>query len=434
MARIDGPFDHHPSTGAVIRSAGQSVTESHKPLVLVGEDLRSRTRAAAGHTENLPVTAASLRAIAASERLAAAAIVGGAVVQDFATAVTAYDHVVDTANQRWADAVTTGFGVPLADLPAGASPSELEDARDDHTREVAAARAELWQELAGLVRAAEDTLDARAGDAAGMLRDGPSEAEILRLFAAGMLPLSSPALFPIVDWSKADWAAAILAIMSPPAGPGGVPRGLTPEEILATYQVADDDVTTWPPWPLSIVEDPRTVTDAEASLLNGLGLLALRDFKDIADQAFAAADEQFLPEDRNDNHNDAFRHAYWNALLTKRFGEEWARNYTTAHEALPDNPAPREAMDLYNNEVGRQIAAANPDASEEELAGLVAQAVRDGDMVVVAPDGASLAYSNTIPEGGDTGDAEHAPPVPGADPDIDTSPDTDSHDDDEYGS
>jgi hypothetical protein len=92
-------------------------------------------------------------------------------------------------------------------------------------------------------------------------------------------------------------------------------------------------------------------------------------------------------------------------------------------------------MDLYNNEVGRQIAAANPDASEEELAGLVAQAVRDGDMVVVAPDGASLAYSNTIPEGVDTGDAEDAPAVPGADPDIDTSPDTDSYeDDDEYGS
>ena len=40
--------------------------------------------------------------------------------------------------------------------------------------------------------------------------------------------------------------------------------------------------------------------------------------------------------------------------------------------SLPGNSADREAMDLYNNEVGRQIALAHPDASRQELADLVA--------------------------------------------------------------
>lgn len=44
-------------------------------------------------------------------------------------------------------------------------------------------------------------------------------------------------------------------------------------------------------------------------------------------------------------------------------------------------------MDLHNNEVGRRIAAENPDASREELRNLVEQAVRDGEMVVVGTDG-----------------------------------------------
>ena len=56
-------------------------------------------------------------------------------------------------------------------------------------------------------------------------------------------------------------------------------------------------------------------------------------------------------------------------------------------------------MDLYNNQIGRQIAVNNPDASPEQLADLVEQAVNNGDTVVVAPGGDELAWSNTIPLG-----------------------------------
>lgn len=196
------------------------------------------------------------------------------------------------------------------------------------------------------------------------------------------------------------------------------PTQPTPQEILDEYQVSDAETTNWPgDWdPLRFVTDQRVVTEKEAELLNGLGPFELNAFKGIHDDAFSVADERFPSEDRNDDHNDAFRHAYWNALMVKEFGADWAEDYATAHEQLPGNPAPREAMDLYNNEVGRNVAIANPDASAEELADLIEDAVNNGDTVVVGPD--LLPHpSNQVPAD-QTGDAGNAGPAPGEDPEF----------------
>ncbi|MCF3138425.1 hypothetical protein LRQ04_04050 [Paenarthrobacter sp. AR 02] len=126
----------------------------------------------------------------------------------------------------------------------------------------------------------------------------------------------------------------------------------SPQEILEEYQVSDAETTNWPgDWdPLKFVVDQRVVTEKEAEMLNGLGPFELNAFKGIHDDAFNVADERFPSADQNDDQIDAFRHAYWNALMVKEFGAEWAEDYATAHEQLPGNPAPREAMDLYNNE------------------------------------------------------------------------------------
>ncbi|NWL33409.1 WXG100 family type VII secretion target [Paenarthrobacter nitroguajacolicus] len=196
------------------------------------------------------------------------------------------------------------------------------------------------------------------------------------------------------------------------------PTQPTPEEILDQYQVSDAETTNWPgDWdPLRFVVDQKVVTEKEAELLNGLGPFELNAFKGIHDDAFSVADERFPSEDRNDDQNDAFRHAYWNALMVKEFGADWAEDYATAHEQLPGNPAPREAMDLYNNEVGRNVAIANPDASAEELADLIEDAVNNGDTVVVGPD--LLPHpSNEVPAD-QTGDAGNAEPAPGEDPEF----------------
>lgn len=216
------------------------------------------------------------------------------------------------------------------------------------------------------------------------------------------------------------------------------------------YQVADEASRSWSPKifggiPIGDLGGSRTLTITEGKLLDRLtfdrGFMGLRTFRNIADDAFATADRRSPPQTaippaveakirtlppaeqqaaraawpRNDGHNDAFRHAYWNARLTAEFGEAWTREFTTAHEGSNAGSSTREAMDLYNNEVGRRIAVEHPNASPEELADLVKTALDNGDLVVVDRSG-HLAWSNTVA----IGDHGITTDLPGARPQIGT--------------
>ena len=103
----------------------------------------------------------------------------------------------------------------------------------------------------------------------------------------------------------------------------------------------------------------------------------------------------------------------WSAKLAKRFGPDWAEDYTTAHERLPENPAVREAMDLHNNGVGIQVVRDNPNASDEEIAEKIKEAVENGDTVVVNKQG-NLEWSDRVPRG-ETGHPSNEE-LPGKDP------------------
>ena len=95
---------------------------------------------------------------------------------------------------------------------------------------------------------------------------------------------------------------------------------------------------------------------------------------------------------------DAFRHGYWNALITRTYGEDFARDFTTAHETEPNSDPDaleQSFMDLHNNEVGIQIAIDNPNASKEELKNLVYEALTSGELYVW--DGNDIYYSNECP-------------------------------------
>lgn len=238
--------------------------------------------------------------------------------------------------------------------------------------------------------------------------------------------------------------ASILNPSSSNESDGGYSTGNPPLQVcrmdanslIDDYQVADDEIVEWTPnlgpFPIDIPGvEPREMTRTEAELLDDLakdkGLLGLKKFQDITSndpndpgQAYRTADEYFPRTDENgnpiagaeDGHNDAFRHAYWNALMTRHFGEDFAAAFASAHEGVPGNPADREAMDLYNNQVGRRIAAENPDATDEELAQLISDAVNNGEMVVVAANG-DLAFSDQVAVG-QTGIADD-PPAGGGD-------------------
>jgi hypothetical protein len=99
---------------------------------------------------------------------------------------------------------------------------------------------------------------------------------------------------------------------------------------------------------------------------------------------------------RDGSPSNAFRHAYWNALMgqhTSYFNPpvtNFVVEFANAHEAYPRNPndawenAFRD-MDLYNNNVGRQIGINNLSATSQQLATLVQQALNSGQLQVICP-------------------------------------------------
>lgn len=90
-----------------------------------------------------------------------------------------------------------------------------------------------------------------------------------------------------------------------------------------------------------------------------------------ADDASREASRQW-PGNQADTKADAFRHACWNILLSKRIAHWWAIAFTEAHESETPDGQPRR-MDLNNNEVGQDIFIRNQQLSESRLSSLLKQ-------------------------------------------------------------
>ncbi|EHR61618.1 WXG100 family type VII secretion target [Saccharomonospora cyanea] len=191
---------------------------------------------------------------------------------------------------------------------------------------------------------------------------------------------------------------------------GETPRGRRSlEEILRQYQVAGSasPQVKFPPPDLADIINPileKFGKEIPSSNWNAEELELFRQLRPdemytwyrVQQEAYVVSEERFPHlEHTTHSHTDAFRHAYWNARMTQEFGEEWAEAFATSHERRATNDMQSEAMDLHNNELGRQIAVQNPDASPEELAELVNAAVNRGDTIVLDGEG-RIAYSDQV--------------------------------------
>lgn len=109
--------------------------------------------------------------------------------------------------------------------------------------------------------------------------------------------------------------------------------------------------------------------------------------------------DPMLDGDDNGGQVDAFRHAYWMALLVQHMSWRKAYSLGKAHEAgnkldyerlkteegmIPDLMA--SIMDLKNNEEGIRIGLANKGKSDDELARLVRDAALNGELYKLKKD------------------------------------------------
>jgi len=111
-------------------------------------------------------------------------------------------------------------------------------------------------------------------------------------------------------------------------------------------------------------------------------------------KAFSTTSNLFPTMSQHNDPADAFRHAYWSALLTNEFGEEFAENFGTAHETAYSPYPNREEvfMDLHNNEIGRDLATNSPNVNDNELQLLILDSLQNGDLYVW--DGNGIYFSN----------------------------------------
>lgn len=94
----------------------------------------------------------------------------------------------------------------------------------------------------------------------------------------------------------------------------------------------------------------RTVTSAEISMCTWASETCLKTYN-LSVEAQNTAN-QYFSDGAWGGRNDAYRHTYWNALMTSQINLDWAQRYADAHES--ETPyGPDKAMDLYNNQVGR---------------------------------------------------------------------------------
>lgn len=197
--------------------------------------------------------------------------------------------------------------------------------------------------------------------------------------------------------------------------------------ILKNHQVGDDKMIDYKNlWENLIRDNTRRFTETEAALLDKLGPLDLRELDAMRKLAEKSSQDLFSgvkPSEGgkayldkwadqngrdetfagnfwryNDGHQDAVRHCYFNAMATSHFGQDWVRAFSTAHEGRPGNPNVAEAMDLYNNKIGRQIALDNPGASIEQLLEKVTEKYTNGELLVIGRDG-TLKWSDEIKPG-----------------------------------
>ncbi|OGS22824.1 MAG: hypothetical protein A2314_03980 [Elusimicrobia bacterium RIFOXYB2_FULL_50_12] len=118
------------------------------------------------------------------------------------------------------------------------------------------------------------------------------------------------------------------------------------------------------------IEYRKEVLSFSADLLERIGYVGLGDVKTIDENpdrllkivlafkdkhlAFSRTREEF-GYNGVDDISDAFRHAYWNAIMTRDIGYDFAKEIADNHELNPDNEYSIK-MDLNNNRIGRDLA------------------------------------------------------------------------------
>lgn len=101
---------------------------------------------------------------------------------------------------------------------------------------------------------------------------------------------------------------------------------------------------------------------------------------------------------------DAYRHAYWSALMTKKIDRDFAYDVGLAHEGLKsgynfDKQNADTKMDISNNYSGRKIGTSNSSKSDSTISSVVKSNCSNGKLKRIRTYTSSAAKNDKIING-----------------------------------
>lgn len=204
---MGGPFENYAelyngTTPAAIDDSMETPAINASRLMALATELHSDASRAGSHTEG-SITGAVIGQVVPSQRVAARlagrALVAIGAIRGFAADATAFDVTVKSLNDAYAARVS-------------AATAERHD--PDHTGPEPASNSEIESDLRPRYRRALRKLDDDAHHAAHLLKN-PSDADIRRMFADGLLPLEALVLYPTITLTRAE-AKRALSLFDPP--------------------------------------------------------------------------------------------------------------------------------------------------------------------------------------------------------------------------
>lgn len=186
-------------------------------------------------------------------------------LMEFAEAVHAFNashsspRCVKDLLRAYEEASGDNFGVPEESMTVEGEPTTVErGGNDSYLQKVGAARDEVVHELNAEYHRLEAWLDGVAGRVSQMLAAGPTDADVRRMWSAGLMPPYTPLFFPGLDlpgedlarlqfsdpsWDLADNLALSLSDDSPCSAYGWVqgPDGEWYPIVVPTYPEHDCD-------------------------------------------------------------------------------------------------------------------------------------------------------------------------------------------------
>jgi len=81
-----------------------------------------------------------------------------------------------------------------------------------------------------------------------------------------------------------------------------------------------------------------------------------------------------------------------------RHSESDAKQAGDGHERTSPGPYKETYMDLYNNKIGQAIGAANANKTHQEIAKLVAQALKEGRLITSTESVPDPSSTKSVPE------------------------------------